>query len=41
MILVYLLTGLFIAWIVALFITAKTENYIEKVVKTMRKDGDI
>lgn len=41
MTLVYLLAGLFIAWIVALFLAAKTENYIESLVETMRKDEEI
>jgi hypothetical protein len=41
MTLVYLLAGLFITWAIGLFLAAHTENYIESLVKTMRKDGDI
>jgi len=41
MTLIYLLVGLFIAWVVVLFLTAKTENYIEWLVKTMREEEDI
>jgi|ETN07SMinimDraft_1059922.scaffolds.fasta_scaffold79803_2 uncharacterized membrane protein YuzA (DUF378 family) len=41
MTLIYLLVGLFIVWTVTLFLTAKTENYIESLVETMRKDEEI
>ena len=41
MIFAYLMAGMFIAWAVVLFLAAQVENYIEWLVKTMRKDGDI
>jgi len=41
MTLVYILAGLFIAWVVVLFLTAKTANYIESLVRTMREEGEI
>ena len=37
----YLLAGLFIAWAIGLFLAAKTANYIETLVNTMKKEGSI
>jgi hypothetical protein len=41
MIFAYLMAGLFITWAAVLFLAAQVENYIEWLVKTMRKEGDI
>ena len=41
MTLTYLLVGLFITWIIGIIIVAKSQNYIEWLVKTMREEGEI
>ena len=38
---VYLMLGMFFAWLVGIFLVAQVENYIENLVKTMRKEGEI
>ena len=37
---VYLMIGLFIAWLIALILTAGGATYIENLVKKMMKDED-
>ena len=37
----YLMVGIFIAWAVALFLTANVAIYIENLVKIMKEEGDI
>ena len=41
MIFAYLMAGLFITWAAVLFLAAQVENYIENLVETMRKEGEI
>ena len=41
MTLTYLLVGLFITWTIGIIIVAKSQNYIEWLVKTMWKEKDI
>ena len=36
-----LMIGMFITWIAVAFLAAKTENYIEWLVRTMREEGNI
>ena len=37
----YLMIGMFIAWAVGLFLAANVVIYIENLVETMRKEGEI
>ena len=38
---VYLMIGLFIAWLAGIFLVAQVENYIENLVENMREEGEI
>ena len=37
----YLMLGMSFAWLVGVFLVAKSQNYIEWLVKTMREEGEI